>query len=104
MSTQNNTPDTTNINITFEKDGTLNYSFSPSLTLAEVIGSFVIVGYGLLNNNSNSTAMLRTLYEQATAISTTIAAPDVQYEVEHPTQSPIFHSLEGLLSDFKAKS
>ena len=48
--------------------------------------------------------MLRTLYEQATAISTTIAAPDVQYEVEHPTQSPIFHSLEGLLSDFKAKS
>ena len=49
--TQTSTPDTNQkqISITFDNNGALNYSFSNGLSLAEIIGSLVVVGTGLMS-------------------------------------------------------
>lgn len=71
MSTPNNTPPneaSRNINISLETDGSLNYTISNSLTLAEVIGSFVIVAAGLLNRNSPTVEMLNAIFDKVAQI------------------------------------
>lgn len=99
MSTQNkipNTDTTSNISISFLNDGTLNYNFSPDLSLAEVIGSFVVIAHGLLSNNSNTSLMLKELISSLTVAEPTHTEPSIK-------ETTLFNAMDGLLADFKAK-
>lgn len=104
MSTQNKTPNTdttNNINISFLKDGTLNYNFSPDLTLSEVIGSFVVIAHGLLSNNSNNTAMLQDIVSK---LGGGPVVTGLDEKVNTVQDTSLFSAMDGLLSDFKANT
>lgn len=63
------TSDTTQkqINISFDGNGALNYNFSNNLTLSEIIGSFVIVGAGLLSKTFPN-EVLHAIYDKVSQL------------------------------------